>query len=264
MNMDKYRNYPRLVGETGGKNFHFIHPSADFDTAFFNTVRGAFEYQGQKCSATSRCYIPASLWPRFEAGFKETVPQLKMGQPDELDSFLTAVIDRSSFDKISNYIQGAKDSPDCEIVAGGKCDGSRGYFVEPTVVRTTNPKYRTMEEEIFGPVLTVYVYPDDQVEETLRICDGTSEYGLTGSFFARDRAAIDRANRILRYASGNFYINDKSTGAIVGQQPFGGARMSGTNDKAGQGAIFYRFVSMRAVKENYLPLRGFAYPHMLP
>jgi len=262
MNMDSYRNYPRLVGETGGKNFHFIHPTADFETAFFNTIRGAFEYQGQKCSATSRCYIPKSQWARWETGFKEVCPQLKMGQPDELDSFLTGVIDESSFDNIRDYIDQASRHSSCELVTGGKCDKTTGYFVQPTVIRTTDPRYRTMCEEIFGPVLTVYVYPDEQLVETLELCDTTATYGLTGSFFAQDRAAITLAHEKLRNASGNFYVNDKCTGAIVGQQPFGGARGSGTNDKAGAGAIFNRFSSMRSIKENFMPLKGYGYPSM--
>ena len=258
-NLEGYKAYPRIVGETGGKNFHFVHESADPRHVALNTVRGAFEYQGQKCSATSRMYVPRQMWDTTLKGMLvEELSKVKMGCVTEFDSFMCAVIDRTSFDKCARYIKAAEESPECEIIFGGKCDDSVGYFVEPTVIVTTNPKYETMCEEIFGPVLTVHAY--DDFEETLALCDETSNYALTGSIFAQDRAAVVKASSALRNAAGNFYINDKSTGSIVGQQPFGGARQSGTNDKSGSAINLMRWTSVRSVKENFIPLTDFSYP----
>jgi len=262
LNNKMYKGYPRIVGETGGKDFHFVHKSADVDHVVNSTIRGAFEYQGQKCSACSRAYFPDNLWPEIKQKLVSELGKIKMGQPDDWKSFFSAVIDKSSFENIKNYIEWAKSSKDCEIIAGGKYDNSVGYFVEPTIIVCKNPKAKVMEEEIFGPVLSVYVYPADKYEETLKICDETSPYSLTGSLFAKDRYAIDFGSKFLKNASGNFYINDKCTGAVVGQQPFGGARASGTNDKAGSHLNLLRWVSTRSIKENFLPLAHWSYPHM--
>lgn len=262
-NLDVYRNFPRVVGETGGKNFHFVHPSATVDQTVFHTVRSAFEYSGQKCSACSRAYVPESMWPEFEKKLRSVLATVKVGQSDDFSVFMSAVIDRSSFDKIRGFIEHVRaDSANCSIVAGGGCSNEKGYFVEPTVVRSLNPKSRTMVEEIFGPVLTVYVYPDAEYEETLRLAADTSPYALTGSIFATDRYAVETAHALLRDAAGNFYVNDKSTGAVVGQQPFGGSRGSGTNDKAGFGQNLQRWVSTRTIKESFLPVGGIGYPSM--
>jgi 1-pyrroline-5-carboxylate dehydrogenase len=261
-NLPRYKTYPRIVGETGGKNFLFGHPSADVDAMATAALRGAFEYQGQKCSATSRGYVPRSLWPRFRERLLDMVGQIEMGPPSEFKNFMAAVIDKSSFDRIMGYVQLAKDSPDAEILAGGNGDDSKGYFVEPTVVLTTDPRFKLMQDEIFGPVLTLYVYEDGEMERALELCDTTSPYGLTGAIFAEDRQAIGHLTKALRHAAGNFYINDKSTGAVVGQQPFGGARASGTNDKAGSMVNLLRWTSLRAIKENFAPPRDFRYPHM--
>jgi len=261
LNKKVYKGYPRIVGETGGKDFHFVHKSADVDSAVNHTLRASFEYQGQKCSACSRAYIPDTMWPEFKSKLLDALKQVKMGQPDDFTTFMSAVIDRNSFENIKRYIEEAKQSKDCEVI-GGKCDDSSGYFIEPTIVVTGNPKFKTMVEEIFGPVLTIHVYPADQYEETLRLCDSTSPYSLTGSIFAKDRVAIVTASKLLRNASGNFYINDKCTGAVVGQQPFGGARASGTNDKAGSELNLLRWVSTRTIKENFLPQPSWTYPHM--
>jgi len=261
-----YKGYPRIVGETGGKDFHFIHESADISNVVHQTIRGAFEYQGQKCSACSRAYMPASRWDEVKRLLVAEVKQIKMGQPEDFSNFMTAVIDKSSFNSIKNYITEAKQSKDAEIIVGGGCDDSKGYFIEPTVVVVKDPKHKLMREEIFGPVLTIYVYPTDKGEksylEALELCDSTSPYALTGSLFAKDRYAVSLGEQKLRNASGNFYINDKSTGAIVGQQPFGGARASGTNDKAGSHLNLLRWVSVRAIKENFVPLTSWRYPHM--
>jgi 1-pyrroline-5-carboxylate dehydrogenase len=262
LNNNVYRGYPRMVGETGGKDFHFVHKSADVDNVVFNTIRSAFEYQGQKCSACSRAYFPDNLWPEIKQKLINEVKSMKIGQPDDFKNFFTAVIDKNSFNNIKSYIDHAKQDKDYEIIAGGNCDDSTGYFVEPTIVVSKNPKSKLMSEEIFGPVLTVYVYPQDQYEETLKICDETSPYSLTGSLFARDKYAIETGTVLLRNAAGNFYINDKSTGAVVGQQPFGGARASGTNDKAGSSLNLLRWVSARTIKENFGSLDRFNYPHM--
>ncbi|MFQ6128829.1 MAG: L-glutamate gamma-semialdehyde dehydrogenase [Thermoplasmata archaeon] len=261
-NLDTYRTYPRIVGETGGKDFIFAHKTADVDELVTAMIRGAFEYQGQKCSAASRAYIPASIWSKVKRRLLKDLKSIKMGPPTDFSNFVNAVIDHASFGKIKNYIDYAKRAKGTEIIFGGSCDDSRGWFVEPTVVLVKNPKSKLMEEEIFGPVLTVYLYPDLQYEETLRLCDETSPYGLTGSIFAKDREAIILANRVLRNAAGNFYINDKPTGAVVGQQPFGGARKSGTNDKAGSMYNLLRWVSIRTIKENLLPPKDYRYPFM--
>lgn len=257
-----YKHYPRMVGETGGKDFHFVHKSADVDHFVNNTVRAAFEYQGQKCSACSRTYIPDNLWPTIKEKFISILSSVKQGQSDDFENFMSAVIDQNSFDNIKNYIEHAKASKDAEIVYGGEYDNSKGYFVKPTIILAKDPKYKSMVEEIFGPVLTVYVYPAEQYEEALRLCDSTSPYALTGSIFASDRYAIAQATKLLRNSAGNFYINDKCTGAVVGQQPFGGARASGTNDKAGASLNLLRWASPRTVKEQFVPCTDWRYPHM--
>jgi 1-pyrroline-5-carboxylate dehydrogenase len=261
-NLPRYRGYPRIVGETGGKNFHFVHKSANVQHVINNTIRGAFEYQGQKCSATSRMYVPDNLWPEIKAGLTDAVAAIKMGQPDEFDSFMTAVIDKTAFADITGYIEHAKAQSDCDIVAGGNYDDSKGYFVEPTIVVTTNPQTKTMVEEIFGPVLTIYVYPEAKYEETMALCDATSPFALTGALFATCRTAQNVGYNALRNAAGNFYLNDKSTGAVVGEQPFGGARASGTNDKAGSHLNLLRWISPRSVKETSLLCDSWRYPHM--
>jgi len=262
LNNKLYKGYPRIVGETGGKDFHFVHKSADLDTVVNNTLRGAFEYQGQKCSACSRAYFPDSMWPQIKEKLVHGVSQIKMGQSDDFDNFMSAVIDKNSFENIKSYIEWAKNSKDCEILTGGHCDDSTGYFIQPTIILCKDPKAKVIQEEIFGPVLSVYVYPADKYEESLKLCDDTSPYALTGSLFAKDRYAVDIGNKLLRNSSGNFYINDKCTGAVVGQQPFGGARASGTNDKAGSNLNLLRWVSARTIKENFLPLDKWTYPHM--
>jgi 1-pyrroline-5-carboxylate dehydrogenase len=261
-NIARYRSYPRVVGETGGKNFVLAHPSANVDALVVALVRGAFEYQGQKCSAGSRAYVPRSLWPRVREGLADTVKRIDMGSPLDFRNFMGAVIDEASFDRIMGYVEHAKGSSEAEILTGGKGDKSRGYFIEPTVVVTTNPRFKLMQEEIFGPVLTLFVYADGDLERTLELVDTTSPYALTGAIFAEDRQAIARLSRALVHAAGNFYVNDKPTGAVVGQQPFGGARASGTNDKAGSMANLLRWTSQRAIKENFVPPADFRYPHM--
>ncbi len=261
-NIAKYRTYPRIVGETGGKNFVFAHPSADVESYVAALVRGSFEYQGQKCSAGSRAYIPKSLWPRVKERLVDEVNAIKMGTPVDFRNFVAAVIDEPSFNRIMGYIDHAKNSNEAEILAGGKGDKSKGYFVAPTVVETTNPHFKLMQEEIFGPVLTAYVYDDADIEATLGLVDTTSPYALTGAIFAEDRKVIDHLTRRLRHSSGNFYINDKPTGAVVGQQPFGGARASGTNDKAGSMANLLRWTSQRSIKENFVPPKDFRYPFL--
>lgn len=262
-NLNKYVSYPRLVGETGGKDFLVMHASADAKAVAAALVRGTFEYQGQKCSATSRAYIPASRWDELNAELGAMLAETRTGDPRDFRNFVCAVIDEASFDNCMDYINYAKNSPDAEILYGGAGDKSVGYFVQPTVIKTTDPHFRSMEEEIFGPILTVYVYDDARWTETLRLCDETSPYGLTGSVFAADRAAIEEAKSLLRYAAGNFYINDKTTAASVGLQPFGGSRASGTNDKAGTRLNLSRWVSPRTIKENLLPPRDFKYPYMM-
>jgi 1-pyrroline-5-carboxylate dehydrogenase len=261
-NLRNYRNYPRIVGETGGKDFIVAHSSADVEALVVAMVRGAFEYQGQKCSAASRAYIPKSLWPEVKDRLVEMVDSIKMGDPRDFRNFMCAVIDKNAFSSISEYVDEAKASADMEIIAGGGYDDSEGYFIEPTVVVSSDPESRLMCEEIFGPVLTLHVYPDGKWDEMLELCDTTSDYALTGAIFARDRSAIAEAVRVLRYTAGNFYINDKPTGAVVGQQPFGGGRASGTNDKAGSGLNLIRWVSPRTIKENFIPPTDYTYPYM--
>jgi 1-pyrroline-5-carboxylate dehydrogenase len=261
-NLHIYDSYPKLVGETGGKDFIFVHPSADADAVATAIVRGAFEYQGQKCSAASRLYVPVSLWAPVKSLVQNMLREIKMGDVEDFTNFINAVIDKPAFDTISEYIENARHSKDAKIVCGGKTDCSKGYFIEPTIIETIDPHFVTMEEEIFGPVLTVYVYEDELFEETLHLCDQTSCYALTGSIFAQDRRAIVTATRILRHAAGNFYINDKPTGAVVGQQPFGGARCSGTNDKSGSYLNLLSWVSPRTIKENLLPPTDYKYPFL--
>ncbi len=261
-NIHKFKTYPRIVGETGGKDFIMIHKSAEPEMTATAIVRGAFEYQGQKCSAASRVYVPGNLWPAVKAKMIADMATFKMGPTEDFSNFINAVIDEKSFDKIANYIEEAKKDPSCEIIAGGTYDKTSGYFVAPTVIVTTNPTYKTMCEEIFGPVLTVYVYDEDKFEETLGLVDSTSEYALTGSIIAEDRYAIDLAVKKLRNAAGNFYINDKPTGAVVGQQPFGGARASGTNDKAGAMVNLLRWTSMRTIKETFVAPTDYRYPFL--
>jgi 1-pyrroline-5-carboxylate dehydrogenase len=260
--LPRYRSYPRIVGETGGKNFVFLHPSAELETAAVGLVRGAFEYQGQKCSAASRAYVPESLWPALRERLVALTEGLRMGAVEDFSVFLGALIDRPAFERVKGYVELARSSPECRILTGGRCDDAIGYFVAPTIVVTTDPRHRLMQEEIFGPLLTVFVYPDAQLDEALDLCESTSPYGLTGALFAQDRAAIAAISRRLVDAAGNFYVNDKPTGAVVGQQPFGGARASGTNDKAGSAANLLRWTSMRAVKENLAPPTAVGYPHM--
>jgi 1-pyrroline-5-carboxylate dehydrogenase len=261
-NIAGYRTYPRIVGETGGKDFVVAHPSANADEVTTALIRGAFEYQGQKCSAASRAYLPKSLWPDIKKGLIEEISTIKMGNVEDFSNFMGAVIDERAFDKISNYIVEAGKNEDAEIIAGGKCDKTEGYFIEPTVIVVKDPKYRTMCEEIFGPVLTIYVYEDDAFESTLDVVDSTSPYALTGAIFSTDRQAVNLALNKLRHAAGNFYINDKPTGAVVGQQPFGGSRGSGTNDKAGSVLNLLRWTSPRAIKENFVPPTDYRYPFL--
>ena len=261
-NIAKYKTYPRIVGETGGKDFIFVHNSANPAQVATAITRGAFEYQGQKCSAASRAYIPKSLWSGIKEILLKQIKEIKMGDPSDFSNFMNAIIDRGAFDSIKSYIDYAKSSSEAKILIGGNCDDSRGYFIDATVIETSNPKFKTMEEEVFGPVMAVYVYEDADYEKTLHLCDQTSPYGLTGAIFATDRTAVELAENILRNAAGNFYINDKPTGAVVGQQPFGGARASGTNDKAGALHNMIRWTSPRAIKENLLPPTDFKYPFM--
>ncbi|MBX2926494.1 MAG: L-glutamate gamma-semialdehyde dehydrogenase [Saprospiraceae bacterium] len=261
-NIHQYRSYPRIVGETGGKDFVIAHPSAEVQALATALARGAFEYQGQKCSAASRAYIPQSLWPEVKKQLVTDVNSFKTGSPEDFTNFFNAVIDEKAFRSISGYIAQAKKDASCEIIAGGNYDDSIGYFIEPTVIVTTDPAYRTLCEEIFGPVLTIYVYEDADYEQTLELLDRTSPYALTGAVFARDRAAVLLTTQKLRHAAGNFYINDKPTGAVVGQQPFGGARASGTNDKAGSVLNLFRWVSARTIKETFVPPVDYRYPFM--
>ena len=263
-NISRYRSYPRIVGETGGKDFVMVHPSADPDVVATALLRGAFEFQGQKCSAASRAYIPSNLASAIRKRLIAGIKSFKMGSVEDFSNFITAVIDDKSFNKIKSYIDKAKRSSKVKVIAGGNCDKSIGYFIEPTVIETTDPKYVTMCEEIFGPVLTMYVYPERKFSETLELLDQTSPYALTGSIISQDRAAIVEATKTLRNAAGNFYINDKPTGAVVGQQPFGGARGSGTNDKAGFSINLYRWLSVRTVKETFDPPKDYRYPFMQP
>jgi len=257
-----YISYPRLVGETGGKDFIFVHPSADEKAVACAAFCGAFEFQGQKCSAASRMYIPKSMWPAVLKDMKKMASEVKMGDVMDPDNFINAVIDETSFDNIKSYIDYAEASKDAKVVLGGKCDKSKGYFVEPTVIETTDPHFKSMEEEIFGPVLTVYPYDDDKVDEAVELCDTTSPYGLTGSVFGKDRLAVEKISQKLSYAAGNFYINDKPTGAVVGCQPFGGARASGTNDKAGGEFNLIRWAIPRVIKETLVSPTDYRYTYM--
>ncbi len=260
--LSEYRAYPRLAGETGGKDFIFVHPSADVKEVSIAAFCGAFEYQGQKCSAASRMYVPASLWPGVLGEMKGIASQISMGDVNDPGNFINAVIDEASFNNIVSYIEYARQAPDAEIVLGGKYDKTIGYFIEPTVICTTNPHFKSMEEEIFGPVLTVYVYEDQDLEKAVELCENTSPYGLTGAVFGRDRVAVDKISNTLRYAAGNFYINDKPTGAVVGMQPFGGSRSSGTNDKAGGEFNLIRWAIPRTVKETLAPSTDYRYDYM--
>ena len=261
-NVARYRSYPRLVGETGGKDFIVAHPSADRAALVTAIVRGGFEYQGQKCSAVSRVYVPEAVWREIQDELVSLTTGIAMGDPADFRHFMGAVIDRSAFTKISGYLDEARRSPDAEIIAGGECDDRVGYFIRPTLIRAKRPDYRTMCDEIFGPVVTVYVYPEGEWERTLELVNSTSPYALTGAVFARDRAALRQANRALRFAAGNYYVNDKPTGAVVGQQPFGGGRASGTNDKAGSMLNLIRWVSARTIKENFAPPTDYRYSYM--
>jgi 1-pyrroline-5-carboxylate dehydrogenase len=261
-NMGKYKTYPRLVGETGGKDFILAHASADPDALITAIIRGGFEYQGQKCSAASRVYIPDNLWKGIKDKLVETTKAISIGDVADFRNFMGAVIDRSSFKKLAGYIEDARRSEDAQIIAGGEVDDAVGYFVRPTLIQARRPDYRTMCEELFGPVVTLYVYPEKQWEEILSLVDNTSPYGLTGGVFATDRSAIADAHRVLRFAAGNFYVNDKPTGAVVGQQPFGGSRASGTNDKAGSMINLLRWVSARTIKENFVPPTDYRYSFM--
>lgn len=261
-NIHKYHSYPRIVGETGGKDFAIIHHSANPEQVATAFVRGAFEYQGQKCSALSRAYVPDNLWPEIKEVMLAQLSTITMGGPEDFRNFFNAVIDEAAFDKLKGFIDRAKTDKDAAVIAGGNCDKTRGYFIEPTVVVTTNPQYVTMREELFGPVLTIYIYKADQFEETLALVDKTSIYALTGCVFSADRNAIELATKRLVNAAGNFYINDKPTGAVVGQQPFGGSRGSGTNDKAGSAQNLMRWVSPRVIKENFLPPTDYRYGFM--
>jgi 1-pyrroline-5-carboxylate dehydrogenase len=258
----KYQSYPRIVGETGGKDFIFAHESTDVDVLVAGLVRGAYEYQGQKCSAASRAYIPDNLWPQVKERLLDEIAAIKVGNVCDFSNFMNAVIDRAAFTTITEFIEFAKNDPNMKILCGGTSDDSQGYFIQPTVVESADPRSKLMSEEIFGPVLTVYVYPREKFKETMELCDTTSPYGLTGAIFAQDRFAIGEATRALRNAAGNFYINDKPTGAVVGQQPFGGQRASGTNDKAGTWINLERWVSPRSIKETYVPATNFRYPFM--
>ena len=261
-NIHKYKTYPRIVGETGGKDFVVAHPTAIPAQVATGLVRGAFEYQGQKCSAASRAYIPKSIWKEVKKIMGEQLADIKVGTPEDPSHFVNAVIDKNSFEKCKGYIERAKKSKDAKVIFGGGCDDKKGWFVEPTVIEATNPHYESMEEEIFGPILTLYVYEDKDWKKTLKLVDETSPYALTGAIFAQDRYAINEATKALENAAGNFYINDKPTGAVVGQQPFGGARASGTNDKAGSKMNLLRWVSARSIKENFLSPTDYKYPFL--
>lgn len=261
-NIHQYRTYPRIVGETGGKDFVIAHPSANVEAVATALVRGAFEYQGQKCSAASRAYIPKSIWADVKKVMETQIGSIKVGSPEDPSNFVNAVIDKNSFEKCKGYIDRANGANDASVAIGGTCDDSKGWFVHPTVIETTNPHYESMVEEIFGPILSVYVYEDEQWSETLKLVDSTSPYSLTGSVFSQDRYAISEAYKALENASGNFYINDKPTGAVVGQQPFGGGRASGTNDKAGSKMNLLRWTSVRSIKETFVSPKDYKYPYL--
>lgn len=261
-NLENYKSFPRIVGETGGKDFVIAHASADAEQVAVALARGAFEFQGQKCSAASRAYIPVSMWPYVKERLAKDVESFRMGTPEDFGNFINAVIDEKAFDSISSYIASAKEDPGVEVVVGGTYDKSVGYFIAPTVLKVDDPKYVTMCDELFGPVLTIYVYEDEKYTETLELLNSTSDYALTGAVFSRERAPILEANEALKHSAGNYYINDKPTGAVVGQQPFGGARSSGTNDKAGSVLNLYRWISPRTIKENFNAPRDYRYPFL--
>ena len=261
-NIATYKTYPRIVGETGGKDFIIAHPSANPAQVAVGIARGAFEFQGQKCSAASRVYVPQSLWPAVQAKLEADLKSMKMGSPEDMSNFITAVISEASFDKLARYINQAKKDSDAEVIMGGNYDKSKGYFIEPTVILTSNPKYSTMETELFGPVVTIYIYEDTKWSETLKLVDETSEYALTGAVFSQCRYAVEEATVALQNAAGNFYINDKPTGAVVGMQPFGGARGSGTNDKAGSSQNLLRWASVRTIKETFVTPEDYKYPFL--
>lgn len=261
-NLDNYESYPRLIGECGGKNFHFVHPSANMDAVVNGTIRSAFEYGGQKCSACSRLYIPQSKAKGIKERIAEELKKVKVGSPLEADTFLSAVIDDKAFERIQNYIEYAKSSQSTKIIAGGTCDNSKGYFIEPTVIECSNPTDKLMQEEIFGPVLSMYVYPDKEYKKYAALVNTTSPFGLTGAIYAQDKEALEELSDMFRDTVGNFYINDKSTGSVVGQQPFGGSRLSGTNDKAGGPYYLMKFVSIQSIKESKVPLKKWSYPYM--
>jgi 1-pyrroline-5-carboxylate dehydrogenase len=263
-NIGRYRNYPRIVGETGGKDFIVAHPSADAEAVATAILRGSFEYQGQKCSAASRIYAPSNLWPQLRERLAAEVAGIRMGDVTDFGNFMGAVIDGAALKGHREAIEEARNHAETEIVVGGGVDDSEGYFVEPTVIETRDPAFRLMREELFGPIVTTYVYPEKEWERTLELIDETAPYGLTGAVFAEDREAVIEAEEALRYAAGNFYVNDKPTGAIVGQQPFGGARASGTNDKAGSMWNLIRWVSPRTIKETFIPATDYRYPFMQP
>jgi len=261
-NIANMKYYPRIVGETGGKDFIFAHNSANVTALVTAAIRGAFEYQGQKCSAASRMYIPKSIWPAFKKLYVAEVAKIKMGVPDDFRNFMAAVIDKGAYESIIAYIKEARDSKEAEIITGGKFDDSKGFFIEPTTIVTTNPRFKTMQDEIFGPVMTIFVYDDDKFDEALELCDSTSPYALTGAIWAQDRYALIKMSDKLRNAAGNFYINDKPTAAVVGQQPFGGGRASGTNDKAGSAMNILRWMTVRTIKETMVPPEDWTYPFM--
>ncbi len=261
-NISNYKYYPRIVGETGGKDFIFAHASSDPDQLITALVRGAFEFQGQKCSAASRAYVPESLWAQIKDKLVDTVKSIKMGDPEDFTNFMNAVIDRGAYETIKSYIDFAKAANDAQILVGGNCDDKVGYYIEPTIILADNPRFKTMEEEIFGPVMTIFVYPDNELDQALELCDTTSPYALTGAIFGRDRNMLVKMESYLTNAAGNFYINDKPTGAVVGQQPFGGGRASGTNDKAGSALNLLRWVSQRTIKETFNPPKDYRYPFM--
>lgn len=260
--IDKYKNFPRLTGECGGKNYHFVHPSADPDTVITSTIRSAFEYCGQKCSACSRAYIPESMWSRVKEGLIRERDKLKVGDVTDFSTFMGAVIDEKAFNRIKSYIDHAKSSSNLEVIAGGTYDNSKGYFIQPTIVQTKDPKDKIMVEEIFGPVLTIYVYPDKDLDAALNLVGSSTQFALTGAVFANDEAFLKRAFEELKMTAGNFYVNDKSTGSVVGQQPFGGGRMSGTNDKAGGPHYITRWTTVQSVKETFVPQRDIDYEYM--
>jgi len=261
-NLHNYTGFPKLIGECGGKNYHFVHPSADPESVVAGTIRSGFEYQGQKCSAVSRMYVPESLWPKIKEGLIEKQKSLKMGDVEDFGNFMSAVIDKKSFDRVSGYIKDAKSGPNTSIVAGGNFDESVGYFIEPTVIETTTPKDKIFHEELFGPVVAAYVYKDADTMSTLEAVNTDTPYALTGAIFSEDETFAVKAAEILKGSAGNFYVNDKSTGSVVGQQPFGGAKLSGTNDKAGGPSYMMKWASPQSVKQTFVPLRDIDYPYM--